>query len=522
MRGSLRERGSKRWGEALPALLYFGLLAAAIHAGARRLGFVGDSWTIFLEAASGWREALGTPLGYHYIPLAGAWVRVLHLFLGDREVLYALANIAELAAVGWLTFRLGRRLLGESLPGLLAGSLLIASAAFPDITYWPLVGNFHCLAVAFAIGAISAAARLAEDDPPLGTCWRFAVAFAAACFTYEGTFTLLPVAIVWFLVRAAERGGARSLWRRETAESLFRRFAPSLPALAALIFAKIYFSRATASAVSPAIDFERLHSLAQSLLGIFTLRSSTEVLENLLYLGTTPMALVRTRILLVLAVALLVGAWTFRRARRGAALLVLWLAIHLGAAAVALPLSPRHRFLPSVPGLLLLSFGFCRFGERLARGSTRRIGGGSGRLPLGDPGFALAVPVVLASVLAMSAQGELHRAQELYRRGYDALRLSVERARGLLPSRNTPAVVTLVNGPAYLVEGGIAAPAVDNAVNGLARYRLDGARIELVHTRQAGEPGWIAADGSRWIDQGELERLRADPFRAVVFFELGP
>ncbi len=519
-----RGLGERLWAwrqGALPALLFFGLLAAAIHAGSRRLGFIGDSWTIFLHAAAGWWEALGTPLGYHYIPLASGWTRLLYLFLGDRETLYAIANIVELAVVGWLTFLLGRRLLGQSLPGLLAGSLLVGSAAFPDITYWPLVGTFHCLAVAFAIGAMFAASSLAEENPPRGVSWGFAAALAGACFTYEGTITLLPVAVVWCLVRTAERARVRSLFRLDTAKGLLRRFAPSLPVVAALILAKIHFAQATASAIAPGLDFERLHSLAHGLIGIFSLRSSAEVLETLLYLGTTPMSLGRTRILLFLAVALGVGVWTFLRARRGAALLVLWLSIHLAVAVIALPLSPRHRFLPSVPGLLLLSFGFCRAGELLARRLARRPGEVSYALAPSPASVAIAVPLVLASVLAMSAQGELHRAQELYRRSYDALRLSVEQARGLLLSRNTPTVVTLVNAPAYLVEGGVTAPAVDNAINGIVRFRLDGVRVELVHTL-ADVPGWIAADGSRWIDQGELLRRSADPFRAVVVYYLGP
>lgn len=121
----------------------------------------------------------------------------------------------------------------------------------------------------------------------------------------------------------------------------------------------------------------------------------------------------------------------------------------------------------------------------------------------------------------MSAQGELHRAQELYRRSSGALRLSVEQARTLLPSRNAPATVTLVNGPAHLVEGGITAPAVDNAINGIVRFRLSGAKVELVHTRH-NEPGWIAADGSRRVGPEDLDRRRADPFRAVVVYVLGP
>ncbi len=513
---------------ALPALVFFCLEAAAIHTGARRIGFIGDSWAILFHAAQGWREALGTPLGYHYIPIASGWTRLLYLVLGDHETLYTIVNIGELAVVGWLTFLLGRRLLGDSLPGLLAGSLLIGSAAFPDITYWTLVGNFHFLAAAFAIGAIAAAAALAEEGPPRGASWGFAAALAGACFTYEAMITLLPVALVWCLVRAAERTGVRSLFRLDSLKGLLLRFAPSLPVVAALILAKIRFSHATSIATAPGLDFERLHSLALSLVGIFALRSSNEVLEALLSLGPL-MGIGRTRVLVFLGLALALGVWTFLRARRGAALLVLWLAIHLGAAVVAIPLSPRHRFLPSIPGLLLLSFAFCRAGEGLARRLARHPGEGAEALnsaaappaPSTSANVALAVPLVLASVLVLSAQGELHRAQELYRRSFDALNLAVQRAQTLLPSRNTPATITLVNAPGYMAEGGIAVPAFDNAVYGLVRYRLGGVKVELVHT-WIGVPGWVAAGGSHLIDDQELLRRTADPFRAVVLFQLGP
>jgi hypothetical protein len=131
------------------------------------------------------------------------------------------------------------------------------------------------------------------------------------------------------------------------------------------------------------------------------------------------------------------------------------------------------------------------------------------------------VPLVLASVLVLSAQGELHRAQELYRRSFYAMRLAVQRAQTLLPSRNAPATLTLVNAPAYMVEGGIAVPAFDNAIGGLVRYRLGGVRVEMVHT-WTDVPGWVAADGSQRVDEWEVIRRRADPFQAVVSFKLGP
>ncbi|MEP7013536.1 MAG: hypothetical protein ABJC13_24715 [Acidobacteriota bacterium] len=510
-----RDPLGRLWGwrdGSLPALLFFGLEAGAIHAGVRRLGFVGDSWAILMHAAPGWRAALGTPLGYHYIPLASGWTRLLYMLLGDHERLYAIVNIGELTVVGWLTFLLGRRLLGKALPGLLAGSLLIGSAAFPDVTYWALVGNFHCLAAIFSIGAIAAAAALAEENPPRGASLGFAAALAGACFTYEGMITLLPVALIWCLVRQAERAGARSLFRVAALQGMLRRFAWSLPVVAALVLAKIRFAQATASAITPALDLERLHSLAHGLIGIFTLRSSSEVLETLLYIGTTPMSIEWHRILVFLGLALALGVWTFLRARRGAALLVLWLAIHLFVAILALPLSSRHCFLPSIPGLLLLSLGFCQVGEWV----SRRVAPAPGTVHM-----ALAIPLVLTSVLILSAQGELHRAQELYRRSFDALRVAVEQARTLLPSRNTPATLTLVNFPAYLVEGGIAVPAFDNAMNGLALFRLGGTRIELIHT-WVEVPGWVATDSSRLVDEAEVLRRGADPFRAVVAFELGP
>ncbi|MEP7013535.1 MAG: hypothetical protein ABJC13_24710 [Acidobacteriota bacterium] len=472
--------------------------------------------------------ALTTPLGYHYIPIASAWSRLLYLLFGDRERLYAIANIGQLALVGWLTFWFGRRLLGHPLAGLLAGGLLIGSAAFPDVTYWPLVGNLHCLAAAFAIGAVAAAFQLAEEGPPRGAAWGFAVALVGAVFTYEGTITLLPVAVVWCLVRSAEREGIRSLFRFDLLKGLLRRFAPTLPVVAALIFAQVRFAGATSGAIAPGLDTVRLHSLAQCLLGIFTLRGSYDVLEGLLRLGSTTALVDSRRPLLLIGSALVASVWIFRRAGRGTRLLMLWFWIHLAIEAVAVPLAPRHRFLPSIPGLLLLAFGFCRWGERLSRRIARAAPAGTAEttgtvrtVALSRAAVALGLPVLLSSILLFSAEGELHRAQELYRRSYDSLRLSVEQARALLPSREAPATVTLVNAPAYWADGGITAPAFENALGSLRYFRLRNAGLEVVHT-WTGLPGWQATGGSRLVDGQELMRRIADPHRAVIALDHAP
>ncbi len=511
------------WQGALPALFLFGLLAAAIHAGARRLGFIGDSWAILYQAAPGWREALGTALGYHYIPVASGWTRLLYALLGDRESLYAIVNIVELGVVGWLTFLLGRRLLGHPFPGLLAGSLLIGSAAFPDITYWPLVGNFHCLAVAFSIGAIAAAADLAQEKPPRAAPWWFAAALAGAAFTYEGTVTLLPTAISWCLVRSIQRSGFRSLFRLDHIAGLLRRFAPSVPVVAALFLAKIRFADATASAIAPQLDLDRVHSLAHSLLGIFMLRSAYDVLERTLFFGGTP-SHDQTRAVILVGLAFALGLWTLLRSHRDAGLLVLWLAIHLVIGVIALPFSPRHRFLPSVPGLLLLALAFCWMGEWLARHlaqAARNLDRASspGALPArSHASAAWAVPLGLTLILLISAQGELHRAQELFRRAGVAVRLSVDHGRAHLPSRTAPATLTLVNAPAHLVEGGVTASVFDNVTQGLMRFRLGGVRLELVHT-WTDLPGWKEANASRRVDAAALTRRIADPSRVVLSFD---
>ncbi len=507
---------------ALPAHLFYCLEAGAIHAGARRIGLVGDSWAILLQAARGWDSALATPLGYHYIPVALGWTRLLYLVFGDREPLYAVANVAQLTLVAWLTFLLGRRLLGRPLPGLLAGALLIGSAAFPDITYWVVVGNFHSLSLAFSILAVAAAFELAEEAPPRRAAWVFAAALAGAIFAYEGTLVILAVGILWVLGRALARQGMRGLTRPALLGDLFRRFAPTLAVMAAWLFSQARFAVATGTPVAPRIDEIRLHSAAHALLGIFTLRGSFDVLESLLAFGRGGVltGLAPSLGLIVLAVA--ASVWCSRRGGLGVRLLLLWFWLYLAIAAVGLPLAPRHRFMPSVPGLLLFSFALCQGGEWLATRIAK--GSDAGSVPPGafrPATVALGVPLTVALVLLLSAQGELRRAQELYRRSSGSMRLAVEQARAALPSRRPPAVVTLVDAPAHWVEGGITVPAFGNALEGIAFFRLPGARLELVRTRPD-PPGWMAVPGSPRVDAEELRRLIADPSRTVVVFDRDP
>src|SRR4051812_42014524 len=99
-----------RRSSAMAALLAQSLLALAIYWPTRRLAFVADAW-VYLEGLRrrGFWGMVSEPIGYHWQPVAVAWIALIRAFAGDRAVVFQAVNVAQLICVAHLGFHLGRR-----------------------------------------------------------------------------------------------------------------------------------------------------------------------------------------------------------------------------------------------------------------------------------------------------------------------------------------------------------------------------------------------------------------------------
>src|SRR5437867_1756081 len=118
----------KRW--TVGALLVQSLLVVAIYWPTRRLAFASDAWAYLERLRHGLRESVATPIGYHWQPVAVAWIAAIRGAFGERAGVFQAMNLIQLTAIGHLTFQLGKRLFADSTAALLGSLLVLGSAAF--------------------------------------------------------------------------------------------------------------------------------------------------------------------------------------------------------------------------------------------------------------------------------------------------------------------------------------------------------------------------------------------------------
>jgi hypothetical protein len=120
-------------------------LVAAIYWPTLQLAFVSDSWVYLARLKAGVWGTLTTPTGYHYQPVACAWIALIRTCFGENPAAFQAVLMLQLVSFAFLTYQLGRRLLPDEKIAFLGSLLVIGSAAFYEASYWPLGGNMHLL-----------------------------------------------------------------------------------------------------------------------------------------------------------------------------------------------------------------------------------------------------------------------------------------------------------------------------------------------------------------------------------------
>ena len=77
----------KRWSAASGTLLTLvaqALLVAAIYGPTWRLAFASDAWSYLERLRQGFVAATSTPIGYHWQPVAVAWIAGIRVAVGEN------------------------------------------------------------------------------------------------------------------------------------------------------------------------------------------------------------------------------------------------------------------------------------------------------------------------------------------------------------------------------------------------------------------------------------------------------
>jgi hypothetical protein len=486
------------------------LIVAAIYWPTRRLAFASDAWVYLGALRQGLWTAVGTPIGYHWQPVACLWVAAIRAVFGEHPAAFQAVNLVQLVLLGHLTFQLGQRLLADKLAAFLASLLVLGSAAFYEATYWPLAGNIHLLGALLYILALILAYDWASGGLPRGGGRLLGLTLVAAVLSHPAMVTSIAACALVLLVV-----GCRSDQRRREV-SLAERLKPLLPlVVAAVVFvlSRLRPNPFAHLAPPPRLDSMRLLQLVRhGLIAIWTGRGSFDFTDRVTALGTQaplPSAQVWTLVGAWLAAAAIVAAVLLWRVRsKGVRLLAAFLGIHLAALTIAGGISARQDVVPSVFAALLSAWALREAAQHLA---TRAKGAAEAAL-------RGAIPVACVSLLIVAAHGDHRTAARVHLRVADASRLLIATLKDAVPEGQRTDV-TLINLPAYMTDDGITAFAFANGLMELTHLATSADTVlswGFIPVRSA--PASVIPS-MQLLSRTVLREQLADPRRVVLLYE---
>lgn len=485
-------------------------LVALVYGPSLRAAFVSDAWVYLATLRKGAWYTISRPQGYHWQPVASAWIALIRAVCGERAIAFQIVNLAQLAAFAFLAYLLGRRLLFGARTSLLASLLIIASAAHFEASYWPLAGNMHLLAAQFYLVSLIVAHDVASGRLLRVGPWLLALALLAAVFSHPAMTTAIPVcALVLVLVRGRHDPGGGASWRSAA------KLAWPLALVAALfLLVRMVTAARLHDVPKPGFDPDRFYWLsARGLAGLFSMRGSFEAFVPLMTLGSEVRWPDRRIWLFVggwMLAAGIVGALCWWRARTpGVRVLLALLAIHLLALTVASGgITSRQTQILAVPAALLTVSVIGAMAERISR-----------RWGIVPAGLVASAPLAL---LLTGAYRDHRVAARLCAQSGNASRAVVAHIRERTGPGKEVGTVTLVNMPANLYEKGIPVFAFHNGLPDLVRLASRSTAVaDLRRFPFDGAPADVT-QGSLPIERDELKARTVSPQHLVLLFEAKP
>jgi hypothetical protein len=436
-------RGGRRWALAGAVLLAQAALVAAIYPSPARFGFVGDAWGYILTLRSGVFSMLWRPQGYHWQPVAYAYVEILRLLFGDRPAAFQAVNLAQLVSIGYLAYILGRRATGDAGIGFLASLLLLGSATYYEVAYWPLAGNMHLLSVQLYLAALLLAWDVGAGRRAGAGPWLVGASALGAVLAHPAMVTVVPVAMLTLVLAARERGLA---WR----DGDRRRTLLLLAGVAVAGIGARLYAQATVGDMPPmTLGRMALWNMAIMTANMLTLRGSVDWGYGLVSLGLgvgSPALRLWTGVALWTAGPLAVLAYGLRAARgAGFRVLAVVFVVHGYALAVNGGIAPRQAILLQVPVTILSAWALHRLAERASTWMGGEMAGAVLRQ----------MPMVAALLLVVAALRDHRTAARLTLQAgatSTALFHGIEEA---VPRSGPAPMVVLVNPPTVLLERGM-------------------------------------------------------------------
>jgi hypothetical protein len=487
-------------------------LVILIYRHTLQLAFVSDAWVYLGRLRTGVWASVATPIGYHFQPVVCAWFALIRVFFGESAAAFQAVNMAQLVLLGYLTYRLGLRLLPEAGAAFLGSLLLLGNAAFYEVTYWPLCGNAFLLAAQLYVVAVILAIDVGSGRIGRSGPWLLGATVLAAVFSHPAMITALPVCALTIYLTVTGGGNGRQQEHRRS--EMVKALLPLALVGALFVLSRIAFGSYFDLAPKPSLEPMRAYWLVtRGLVAVFSLRGSHDVVHRLMTLGTTtylpsPMIWVFVGCwLVVAAVAAVLCLWRARTP--GLRVLVSFLVIHLGIGAIAGPISSRQSLVPAVPAALLTAWGLRVVAERLSKLPRPGTGGEVFRQ----------IPAVAALLFIVAARTDHYTAAEVHARAGNLSRALVAQVKTLVPPGGRPVNLTLVNMPGYRVIRNIGAATFANGLYELVQLNSsDIATLQLCKISIPSAPLDFANE-SMQVSLADLRDQLLDPSRVVLLFE---
>ena len=469
-------------------------------------GFNSDAFVLFRNATESFFSALGWDHSYHYMPVTSLWIWFQHLFLGAHQQAYQFVNLLQHGVMAGMVFLLARRMGLHRGLAVFAGILFAVAGSSYQVALWAIVGCNYFVSGMFYLIALMLFIRNNEENDGCGAWW-IPLLFAMALLSHEQSLSLLPACAAFsLLVLEAENGhGLQQLlkwvpWRRT-----LKRVTPMFGVLGAFIGMKVLMSSQAAVAGFGQDPIFFLTALFRGLLHSFSLRGDATALTSAL--GIRPSGTLMLFLVIFGGFFLTIVMSVLRPVER---FLLCWNLGHLLMMQMAIGVSIRHIYLPTIPAIILVVM----VSYRALLAVTQRLGT---IRPETSRILAIVLVLVFGSVfLIYPSVKDVREAQAVWT-GVDQVTKDLQDQVRLLVTEN-PEIdrLYILNPTSRVLDPRFEIYSFHNGIAHLVKLSAQDhfRSLRVLHTTSENH-----ANSSRWTNQDVLRRLLDKTSSGVLFFD---
>lgn len=340
-------------------LFFFVFLALLLYKRAWGFGFNSDAFVLLSNAI---RNPLAWDHTYHFMPLSASWLWLQHQFFGLHQEAYEVLNIIQHGVIAILVFLLAVRLGLPRLQAFLAGLLFVCAGSAYQVVLWSVVGSNYFVSVFFYLLALLLFLGLSGKP---AAKWLSTLFFTLALLAHEQSLSLYPVCFLASLfLKGQSHTSPERGWRHDFYRAITKTWPMAIP-LAIFLLTKYWMSLGVVVLPTRRSFGVLIQGLSSSIVQLWSFRGDMNVglsVSRFLDIRHHPLAIVIAGVLLVV--------FLLPRFSITSRFLFLWTLLQLLMMELAIGISIRHLYLPTVAASIAVLDIF----SRILRHFTQRNG----------------------------------------------------------------------------------------------------------------------------------------------------